>query len=77
VRIGVHATAATRSGRTFRGKGVHEAARIAALAEGGEILASVETVGSSGRSFALSGSRDVRLKGISKPIEVGSIDWRA
>jgi len=32
VRIGVHASGATQVGRNFSGKGVHEAARIAALA---------------------------------------------
>jgi len=46
VRIGVHAVTATQVGRNFQGKGVHEAARIAALAEGGEILASKQTAGS-------------------------------
>ena len=76
VRIGVHATAATRLGRSFRGKGVHEAARIASLAEGGEILASRDTVASSGRSFPVSDTREVRLKGISEPVEVVSLDWR-
>src|ERR671935_1898976 len=44
VRIGVHASGATQVGRNFSGKGVHEAARIAALAGGGEIFASKETV---------------------------------
>ena len=76
VRIGVHATAASRLGRAFRGKGVHEAARIASLAEGGEILASSETVAQTGRSFEVSDGREVRLKGISTPVEVVSIDWR-
>jgi class 3 adenylate cyclase len=76
VRIGVHATAATRLGRSFRGKGVHEAARIASLAEGGEIVASRDTVASSARSFPASDAREVRLKGISQPVEVVSLDWR-
>lgn len=76
VRIGVHATAASRLGRAFRGKGVHEAARIASSAEGGEILASTETVANVGRSFAVSDSREVRLKGISVPMELVAIDWR-
>lgn len=76
VRIGVHTTAATRSGRTFRGKGVHEAARIASLAEGGEIVASHDTVTSSGRSLPVSDAREVRLKGISDPVEIVTIDWR-
>ncbi|MBA3736974.1 MAG: adenylate/guanylate cyclase domain-containing protein [Actinobacteria bacterium] len=76
VRIGVHATAATRLGRTFRGKGVHEAARIASLAEGGEIIASRDTVTSSARSIPVVDAREVRLKGISDPVQVVAIDWR-
>ena len=76
MRIGAHATAATRSGRTFRGKGVHEAARIASLAQGGEIVASRDTVTSTARSIPVSDPREVRLKGISDPVEVVTIDWR-
>jgi class 3 adenylate cyclase len=62
-------------GKNFRGKGVHEAARIAALANGGEILASKATVGS-GSPYPTSEPRSVALKGISEPIEIVSIDWR-
>src|SRR5438132_10716689 len=43
VRIGVHQAAATRVGLDYREKGVHEAARIAAEAQGGEVLASWHT----------------------------------
>ncbi|TAJ19812.1 MAG: hypothetical protein EPO65_05595 [Dehalococcoidia bacterium] len=73
VRIGVHATSATQVENNFRGKGVHEAARIAALAEGAEILASRETAG---EYPGASEPRTVALKGISDPIEVVAIDWR-
>lgn len=76
LRIGVHAAEGTKSGKQFSGKAVHEAARIASLAEGGEILASVDTVASSSPSFAVSETRTVRLKGISSPLEVVAIDWR-
>ena len=76
VRMGVHAVEASRLGRAFRGRGVHEAARIASLAEGGEILASSETVTGAGPSFGVSDGREVRLKGISTPVEVVAIDWR-
>jgi class 3 adenylate cyclase len=73
VRIGVHASPATQVENNFRGRGVHEAARIAALAEGGEILASRETAGDyPGTSEA----RTVTLKGISDPVEIVAIDWR-
>jgi class 3 adenylate cyclase len=73
VRIGVHASDATQTGSNFSGKGVHEAARIAALAEGGEILASTSTVGS---QFPMGDSRSVTLKGISEPMEIASVTWR-
>ena len=59
----------------FRGKGVHEAARIAALAEGDEIVASKATVGSASQ-YATTEPRTVTLKGISEPMDVVSIDWR-
>jgi class 3 adenylate cyclase len=73
VRIGLHSSGATQVDRNFSGKGVHEAARIAALAEGGEILASVQTVP---ERFQTSESRTVSLKGISEPMEIASIVWR-
>ena len=73
VRIGVHAADATQVGRNFTGKGVHEAARIAALAAGGEILASRQTVTP---RFSVSEPRRVTLKGISQPVEIVSVEWR-
>src|SRR5881392_2615348 len=68
VRIGVHAAGATQVGTNFTGKGVHEAARIAALAGGGEILASRATAVDS--RFAISEPREVSVKGISEPLEI-------
>jgi len=73
VRIGVHAADATQVGRNFTGKGVHEPARIAALAGGGEILASRQTVTP---RFSVSEPRSVTLKGISQPVEVVAVEWR-
>jgi class 3 adenylate cyclase len=75
VRIGVHATEATQMGPGFSGRGVHEAARIGALAEGGEIVASEETLRAVGDVVA-SEARDVTLKGIAEPISVVTIHWR-
>jgi class 3 adenylate cyclase len=75
VRIGLHASGAAQVGQDFRGKGVHEAARIAALASGGEIVASEATVGSASQ-YPVTEPRTVTLKGISEPMEVISIDWR-
>ena len=76
VRIGLHSAEATRRGRDYGGKGVHKAARIAALAEGGEILASRETLAGGSMPFAVSDPREVSLKGISDPVPVVAIEWR-
>ena len=76
VRIGLHAAAAERSGDAYRGKGVHVAARIAALAEAGEILASLATVEPPPLGTTLSSPRAVTLKGLSEPLDVVSLDWR-
>jgi class 3 adenylate cyclase len=74
IRIGLHASDATQVRGSFSGKGVHEAARIAALAAGGEILASVATVADS--QAPTSAPRSVMLKGLSEPMEVVAVDWR-
>ena len=75
VRIGVHAAEATRAAGDYEGAGVHAAARIGALAEGGEVLASVETV--EGIDDVASGEpREVSLKGLAKPVQVVAVDWR-
>ena len=76
VRIGLHAAAAERRRDAYRGKGVHIAARIAALAEAGEILASVGTVESPPSGIKLSSPRTVILKGLSEPLDVVSLHWR-
>lgn len=73
VRIGVHASGATQVGRNFSGKGVHEAARIAALADGGQILSSRETA--AGGRFPTSNPQEVTLRGTSEPMEIVSVDW--
>jgi len=55
---------------------VHVAARIAALAEAGEILASRDTVESAPPEIRLSAPRPVTLKGLSEPLEVVTLAWR-
>jgi class 3 adenylate cyclase len=74
VRIGVHAAGATQVGKNFTGRGVHEAARIAALASGGEIVASRATA--AGSRFPTSESREVEIRGFSDAVEVVTVDWR-
>lgn len=72
VRIGVHATSARHAGGRYRGHGVHEASRIAALAGPDEIVASRATVPP---GFSVSEPRQVAVQGISKPLEVVTVDW--
>jgi class 3 adenylate cyclase len=75
VRIGVHAAEATRAAGDYEGAGVHAAARIGALAEGGEVLASVDTLEGID-DVAFGASREVTLKGLAKPVQVVAVDWR-
>lgn len=75
VRIGLHRAEATESGSSYRGKGVHAAARIAAAAGGGQIIGSAETLGNGAQRFPVSSPRPVTLKGIEGPVEVVEIDW--
>jgi class 3 adenylate cyclase len=78
VRVGVHTAVATRRGGDYSGVGVHVAARIAALAGGGEVLASAETAeaaAESGQPVRASEPRSVALKGVASETAVASIDW--
>ena len=75
VRIGVHTTEANQRGGNYSGKGVHVAARIAAIAEGGQVLASAQTEAAADTAYATSESRPVALKGVSGQVEVVSIAW--
>jgi len=73
VRIGVHASGATQTAGNYSGKGVHEAARIAALASGGQILASAVTAGA---HVSVSEPRTEMLKGIAEPMDIVTVNWK-
>ncbi len=75
VRIGLHSAAALDREGDYGGRGVHEAARIGALAKGGEILASVGTIEGLGLELE-DAPRGVELKGIVEPVQVCTIRWR-
>ncbi|MBW2293169.1 MAG: adenylate/guanylate cyclase domain-containing protein [Deltaproteobacteria bacterium] len=75
VRIGLHTAEATRQGEGYTGSGVHRAARIGALAGGGEILISTQTLEGTGGSFEISGARTVELKGMSEPANIARVVW--
>jgi class 3 adenylate cyclase len=74
VRIGVHAAAASREGLDYRGRGVNAAARVSALADGDEILATAQTAALA-PTQQVTGLRSVMLKGFADPVEVVSIPW--
>jgi class 3 adenylate cyclase/Flp pilus assembly protein TadD len=73
VRIGLHTSEATRKGRDYGGKGVHAAARIGALATGGEIVVSKHVLDAAPSRFPASELRSVRLKGVADPVDVATI----
>ena len=76
VRIGLHTGGAFhRTDDDYAGQGVHLAARIGALAGGGEILISSESV-DGGSRYALSEARAEPVKGVEQPVEVRSVAWR-
>jgi class 3 adenylate cyclase len=76
VRIGIHRTDAIQRGLDYAGVGVHEAARVGALAREGEILVTRATFDASERGFAAGESRTVELKGIATPVEVLAVAWK-
>jgi len=76
VRIGLHASEATVTADDYVGIGVHQAARVAAIAGGGEILATVSTVGVPALPFPAGDEREVSLKGLADPVRIVTIAWR-
>jgi class 3 adenylate cyclase len=54
--------------------GVHVAARVAALAGAGEIIASVETLEEAGDVPTI-GIREAILKGVAAPVQVATVVW--
>jgi len=77
VRIGVHAAEATMIADDYAGLGVHEAARVGAFAEGGEILTTRSTIEGETFPFEVTAEREVSLKGLAKPVRVVAVDWRS
>ncbi|HYI45874.1 MAG TPA: adenylate/guanylate cyclase domain-containing protein [Actinomycetota bacterium] len=74
VRIGLHSAQANAGEGLYQGKGVHEAARIAGLAEGGQIVASSGTVDPSD-VFRVADPRSVELRDVAEPVEVVTLLW--
>ena len=74
VRIGLHTAEANRRGTDYSGKGVHVAARVAALAAGGEILATAETLAEAG-DVPATDARTTPIRGVSAPVSLSAITW--
>jgi class 3 adenylate cyclase len=77
VRIGLHTGEVLKDADRFFGKTVILAARIAAQARGGEILASslLKELTESGGDLRFGKAREVKLKGISKTQRVHAVEW--
>ena len=75
VRIGLHSAVANRQGDDYSGVGIHVAARVAALADGGEILATEATLSEAGAATT-DAPRTVSVKGVSEPLSVASVAWQ-
>ena len=74
VRIGVHADRAVPARGKYVGRGVHTAARVAALARPGEIILSGSTADTAG--VTLHQRRLELLKGLADQVEVGLLGWQ-
>lgn len=76
VRIGVHSGEATKRGDDYGGADVHRAARIAALADGGQILTSRTTKDDAGEEISGEEMGEVALKGFADPVPIVRVAWR-
>ena len=66
---------ANRRGDDYSGKGVHVAARVAALAGGGEIVVSAaETLAEAG-DVPTRDARTVTVKGVTEPVDIAAVVW--
>jgi class 3 adenylate cyclase len=74
VRIGLHTAEASRRGTDYSGMGVHVAARVAALAGAGEVLATAETLAEVG-DVSATDAREATVKGVTAPVHVAAVAW--
>ena len=77
VRIGLYEGQVRKSGRRYSGKAVHEAARVAALANAGEILVAGDLLTGLAARKTFKDERELRLKGLSTPVRVAALDWQS
>ncbi|HYY05313.1 MAG TPA: ATP-binding cassette domain-containing protein [Candidatus Limnocylindria bacterium] len=79
LRIGLHTGEVTKEGYDFFGRSVIVAARIAAAAQGGEILVSslVRELTGGAEEFAFDGGRELELKGLRGLHRLFAVNWEA
>jgi class 3 adenylate cyclase len=75
IRIGLHSAEATSRGGDYSGRGVHTAARVAAAAGAGEIVASGDTLAAAADRYEVAEPRAVALKGLAEPVELVTVRW--
>jgi class 3 adenylate cyclase len=77
LRIGLHTGEAIREGDDFFGRHVNLAARVAAQAQGGEVLVSslLKDLTEGAGDFRFDAGRDTELKGLSGSHRIFSLDW--
>ena len=75
VRIGIQADDAIEQEDSYRGRGVHVAARVGAEARGGEILVSAATLEDAGADVETGQPRTVQLKGVGEPMTLVPLTW--
>ncbi len=78
MRIGLHTGEVLKDADKFFGKTVILAARIAAQAQGGEILASslLKELTESTGDLRFGKAREVKLKGISETQQLHAVEWQ-
>jgi hypothetical protein len=77
VRIGLHAGETVRNADAFFGRAVYKAARIAAQAQGSEIVVSglFREITENAEEFRFHSRRQVELKGLGGPCDICSVAW--
>ncbi len=76
LRVAVHRARVMSEGAVLRGKGVHQAARIAEAARGDEIVISSESLEFVPKRYARGEPRTVTGAGLTQAIAVVLIEWR-
>jgi len=74
VRMGLHTAEANQRGTDYSGTAVHVAARVAALAGGGEILATSDTFAEAPH-VPTTAARSASIKGVAAPVSVATVAW--